>query len=108
MMKNKTATTAMLATFLMISFSASADMDTCLKISEAAHSTMTARQRGAPMQDMIGIARGLDVPSTERDAFISMIVDAYDYPKLNIKENQVEAAMEFGAEYLVECLRETS
>jgi len=100
------AMTVTLAASLMFSFSARADTDTCLKMSSAAKNTMVARQMGAPMDDLIAMAQGLDVSSRERKFFISMIVDAYDYPKLRVEENKDEAIMEFAADYLIMCLKE--
>ncbi len=93
---------------MVFAANAKANMDTCLTLSSVAKTIMTARQDGMPMDKMIGNARESDFNETELAAIVSIIVDAYDYPKMSVRANQVEAANEFGAEHLVNCLRAKS
>lgn len=72
--------------------------ETCLSYSELAASIMGARQRGVPMSRMMKIADGDKM--TE-----AMLIDAYDRPRMNLEENQLEMTRDFENQIYLACTK---
>ena len=105
-MKKLIAITTMLGAVMTVPLNTKADMGACLKVSSMAGTTMEARQGGVPMDVVVKLLSDDDVgfTPTMQKAALNIIVDAYDYPKMSVEANQVEAKTEFAAKWLIKCL----
>lgn len=70
----------------------------CDSIAEAAGTIMEARQEGVDVVAAMKIMSGDELMQT-------MVLEAYEYPKLSVKKNQEEASSEFRIKWYLICMR---
>lgn len=73
----------------------------CGPIGELAATIMTARQNGASMSQMMGLARDVD-PSIQ-GLVRALVTDSFDTPKYSSSEYRQDAISEFSNEMTAKC-----
>lgn len=77
----------------------------CPSLSSLAETVMTARQKGVPMNKLMGVLSSsqLGQEPTLKDVIRTMVIEAYNRTKFNSTQYQQEAAVEYGNEWNVAC-----
>lgn len=75
--------------------------ETCAAMSEASHSIMLARQRGASATELLKVLDG--EPEAARALFIAIIDAAFEAPQMSHPDNQKASATEFAAQVCTMC-----
>jgi hypothetical protein len=81
-----------------------ADEEFCIQLSETAELIMLKRQEGVSMRTMLSLVNNSTLTETQRGAMKRLIKEAYASPKFQVKENQRNAAIEFGNKVCEMCL----
>jgi hypothetical protein len=69
----------------------------CTEVQETARLIMEHRQKGTPMATLY---------KAVSDAFFkSVIIQAYEYPKMSLQENQQEVTNDFADRYFLMCVK---
>ena len=92
---------AAVAVSLMMSpaVAATAAEDTCTAVGKIAIASMTARQDGIPLLQMLEITSGSPLART-------IVLEAYGKPKFNTKKAKLDYTIEFGNVFMLTCLKE--
>lgn len=78
---------------------ANEETDYCKVIYKIAEATMTARQAGASMPEVIGALR----KNMKGDSFDSMAIKAYNYPRYNTEKLKRKSITDFANDYAQKC-----
>jgi hypothetical protein len=72
--------------------------ETCKEFYGLAEVVMGARHEGVPMPEVMALI------TNKQPVFISIVRDAYDFPRMRTEKNQRETAVEFANGVFAECL----
>jgi hypothetical protein len=108
-MKATIKSSIFIASFFVLSSAATAQSEKiqfCSDLEKAAASTMRMRQVGAPLGEVIALARkDEDKNKAASDYMINMAIKAYEAPKFASPDNQQNAITEFANKEMLHCLK---
>jgi len=79
----------------------------CKSISSSAAMVMKARQANLPMSEQLEIISEAD-SEYFKTVMRNIVMEAYDYPRLNTPSYQTQAIQDFENKVMLECLRKHS
>jgi hypothetical protein len=69
----------------------------CTEVQETARLIMEHRQKGTPMATLY--------TAVSDDFFKSVVIDAFEYPKMSVPENQQAVTNDFADKYFLMCVK---
>jgi hypothetical protein len=74
------------------------NLELCTQVSTLAETIMQNRQSGVPMSAMMEVVPADSLATT-------LVIDAYDYPRLSIKSNQDDYIRDFADQAMLDCYK---